>query len=54
MDYIPSFTIPESVIGYAVYAITWVPVLVAIYYLRFLAMWIYETIMAQRVTGKAN
>jgi len=46
MDYITSIEIPPWLISYTVYAVTWVPVFLVIYYLRFVAMWVYELVMA--------
>ena len=54
MDYITSFTIPPAIIDWGLYAVTWVPLFLTCYYLRFAGMWIYQLVMAQSVTGEPN
>jgi len=46
--------IMPTVLSYLVYAATWVPYLVLLHYLRFVAKWVYEMIMAQSVVGDPN
>ena len=45
MDYIPSITIPPAAIEWTLYGMTFLPLLLACYYLKFLAMWAYQLVM---------
>jgi len=42
------------VVSYLVYAATWLPYIILLYYLRFVVKWVYEMVMSQSVVGEPN
>ena len=53
MDFITSW-IPEGLVGWLVYALTWLPLILLISYLVKLGKWVYAKAMEQYVVGDPN